>query len=83
MNSFSNPIDLGKVMSLSLHQEPEVARATLSRIQRRSLTKLIAALVNEHEPLLEAIVLEEGELINVRERGGNLILRVTVEQVRP
>lgn len=65
MKHFST--DLGRLMSLSLTQEPEVARKTLGRIRCRSLAQIVTKLINENEPLLHAEV--DGPVVTVRERG--------------
>jgi predicted component of type VI protein secretion system len=57
--------------------EPEVATAQLSQIKCRSLAQIISAAITEHEPLLKADC--NGATVTVRERGGNSVMRFTVE----
>lgn len=61
--------------------EPEVIRADLARIQSKSLAKIIAALINENEPLLKAE--QDGTVIAVDERGGPGGFVVTVTPAVP
>lgn len=61
----------------SVLSEPEVIAADLGRIQSKSLATLIAALVNEHEPLLKAEASDNE--ITVTERGGQASFSVTVQ----
>jgi hypothetical protein len=57
--------------------EPEVLRADLNRIQEKSLASILAALVNDNEPLLKADV--TGNVITVSERGGQATFTFTVK----
>lgn len=61
--------------------EPEVVRADLASIQAKSLARIIAALINENEPLLKAE--QDGTVIAVDERGGPGGFVVTVTPAVP
>lgn len=69
---FIDPAMLGAIM------EPEVVRSTLAAGRERSLANIIAALLNENEPLLKAE--HNGATVTVRERGGGAMLRVQIKQ---
>ena len=70
---YIDPVLLGAIM------EPEVVQSTLAAGRERSLANIIAALLNENEPLLKAE--HNGKTVTVRERGGGAMLRFHVEQV--
>lgn len=56
--------------------EPEVVQSALASANCRSLARIIAALVNENEPLLKAE--HDGATVTVRERGGAAVMSFTV-----
>jgi hypothetical protein len=58
-------------------QEPEVVARDLARIQCKSLARVIAGLIADNEPLLKAEA--DGATVIVQERGGPMVMRVTVE----
>lgn len=58
-------------------QEPEVAARELSHIRARSLAHIIAALVNENEPMLKAEA--DGATVTISERGGGAAMRLTID----
>jgi hypothetical protein len=57
--------------------EPEVHRATMSSLACKSLAATIAGLIAEHEPMLKAEC--DGATVTVREVGGSMAMRFTVE----
>jgi hypothetical protein len=57
--------------------EPEVLAADLARIQCKTLAGIIAELIADNEPLLKAEA--DGPTVTVRELGGPLVMRFTVE----
>jgi hypothetical protein len=62
----------------SVTPEPEVLRADLARIQSKALANIIAALVNDNEPMLSAKA--NGNTITVSERGGPATFTFTIQQ---
>jgi hypothetical protein len=60
--------------------EPEVAQATIARVQCKSLARIITDLIADHEPLLKAEC--DGATVTVRERGGPGVMRFTVEAAK-
>jgi hypothetical protein len=63
-----------------LMPEPEVARAIVTRSKTKALANVIAGLINEHEPMLQAEV--DGASVVVRVRGDDGSMRLTVEDQR-
>lgn len=61
--------------------EPEVAQATIGRVQCKSLAACVAGLIADHEPLLKAEY--NGATVTVRERGGPAVMRFTIEAAKP
>jgi hypothetical protein len=58
--------------------EPEVVQSALARANHKSLARIIAALVNENEPLLKAE--QDGTTVTVRERGGPAVMLVSITE---